>query len=442
MKNNFIQQFHVITFGLVLGCISNLIAQDVKIYANPIVGSVTSNSAKVWVAYKANEQMRLVLTDTVSKLVTYPEGAEAIKSNDGIISAIASFGKLEPDRTYFVFATLKDGSIYKSVSFKTLPDTLPSKISFTLGSCALMETGFLRGAFPGTAGKIFKTMKNSKPDFNVWLGDNVYYFGHHYRSFDNMFHRWLQIRNKFKPLNNFLSTVPQYAIWDDHDFGPNDSGKHFKLKDSALMIFKHFWPNDYPAQSQLNGNYFTFRQHDIEFFMTDVRYFREHPCDSCDFLGETQLIWLKNKLMLSDAAFKFIAMGTQLLNTNGFGESYDQYKREQQDLINFITTNNIKGVVFLTGDKHYSEVCRREINGYPVYDFTCSPLTTMALPRKLLGAYNNGDRVSGSDYAKKNFGKISITGKPSNRVCEIEIFSVGGRLKRKITINENELQRN
>jgi hypothetical protein len=65
----------------------------------------------------------------------------------------------------------------------------------------------------------------------------------------------------------------------------------------------------------------------------------------------------------------------------------------------------------------------------------------MALPRRLLGAYNNGDRVSGSDYAKKNFGKISIMGKPSNRVCEIEIFSVGGKLKRKIIIEANQLQK-
>jgi alkaline phosphatase D len=441
IKNRVIFLFKVFALTLLNLYFTQLKAQDSKILAKPIVGSVTENSAKVWVAYKESLTMRLVLMDTISKMVTFPSNSESIKSSDGTVAAIGSFERLQPNTTYFVFATLDEGRVFKTTSFKTLSDNIPHQISFTLGSCALMETGFFRGAFPGASSRIFKKMEAAKPDFNVWLGDNVYYFGHHYNSFDNMFYRWLKIRSKFKTLNNFLSSVPQYAIWDDHDFGPNDSGKNFKLKDSALIIFKHFWPNDYPNQSQLKGNYFTFRKHDIEFFMTDDRFYRDAPCDSCDFLGETQLIWLKNKLMLSDATFKFICMGTQLLNTNGFGESYDQYKREQQDLINFITSNNIKGVVFLTGDKHYSEVCRREINGYPVYDFTCSPLTTMALPRKLLGAYNNGDRVSGSDYAKKNFGKISITGKPSNRVCEIEIFSVGGKLKRKIIIEANQLQK-
>jgi alkaline phosphatase D len=129
------------------------------------------------------------------------------------------------------------------------------------------------------------------------------------------------------------------------------------------------------------------------------------------------------------------------LNANGFGESYEQYKKEHNDLIDFITLNNIKGVVFLTGDKHYSEVCKRVINDYPVYDFTCSPITTPALPRKLLGAYNNADRVLESDYAKKNFGKISITGEKGNRIAKIEVFSVGGKLKRTLTIPASELQK-
>lgn len=424
-------------------CLLNIdaTAQKAVIYSNPIVGAVSTNSAKVWVAYKSKEQLRLVITDTASRQVIFPQSADAIKSTDGALCAIASFSQLEPGKKYFAVATLNNGNIIKVTSFKTLTDTIPQKISFTIGSCALLEPGFLRGAFPGGSDRIFKSMVKANPDFNVWLGDNIYYFGKHYTTFDGMFNRWLKIRIKFKKLSSFLSAVPQYSIWDDHDFGPNDSGRKFKLKDTALLIFKHFWPNDYPYQEQLNGNYFTFRQNDIEFFMTDDRFYRDAPCDSCDFLGATQVVWLKNKLMLSDATFKFVCMGTQLLNTNGFGESYDQYKKEQQDLIHFITTNNIKGVLFLTGDKHYSEVCRREINGYPIYDFTCSPLTTPALPRRLLGAYNNGDRIPGSDYAKKNFGKISISGDKAARVCDIEIFSVGGKLKRNITIEAKDLQR-
>lgn len=97
-------------------------------------------------------------------------------------------------------------------------------------------------------------------------------------------------------------------------------------------------------------------------------------------------------------------------------ESSDQYKNEQTGLVDFITQNNINGVLFLTGDKHYSEICKREINGYPIHDITCSPLTSPPLPRRLLGAYKNNDRIEGSDYAKNNFGKISITGNAENKL--------------------------
>lgn len=91
-------------------------------------------------------------------------------------------------------------------------------------------------------------MEAEKPDFMLWLGDNTYYLFNDNKSFENMFERNMQMRAKFKHLKSFLSAVPQYAIADDHDFGPDDAGKDWRLKDTALTIFKHFWPNDYPTK--------------------------------------------------------------------------------------------------------------------------------------------------------------------------------------------------
>jgi alkaline phosphatase D len=158
-------------------------------------------------------------------------------------------------------------------------------------------------------------------------------------------------------------------------------------------------------------------------------------------LGETQLVWLKNKLLMSDAAFKFIGIGSQVINDNNFGESYADNPRERDELLNFIADNNIKGVVFLTGDKHYSELSMRNWNGYPMYDFTCSPLTFPPLPRRLLGAYKNGNRVKHMDYGHRNFGRISFTGQPGNRNMKIEIIGRAGHTRRQITLNQNQLQK-
>ncbi len=77
-----------------------------------------------------------------------------------------------------------------------------------------------------------------------------------------------------------------------------------------------------------------------------------------------------------------------------------------------------------------------------VYDFTCSPITTPAYTRKLLGAYNNADRMLESDYAKKNFAKISITRRKGAELLKLKCLVWGGKLKRTLTIPASELKKN
>ena len=153
------------------------------------------------------------------------------------------------------------------------------------------------------------------------------------------------------------------------------------------------------------------------------------------------MIWLKNKLLLSDATFKFIAVGSQVLNDNKFGECYAKYPRERKELLDFIADNNIKGVIFLTGDKHYSELSKRVWNGYPFYDFTSSPLTSPPLPRRLLGAYRNDYRVKKSDFGRRGFGRISFTGEKGKRNMKVEIIGRGGYKKKEFTFNEKDLMK-
>jgi alkaline phosphatase D len=144
---------------------------------------------------------------------------------------------------------------------------------------------------------------------------------------------------------------------------------------------------------------------------------------------------------MSDATFKFVAVGTQVLNENKFGETYHQYPKEQMELLDFIAKNNIKGVIFLTGDKHYSEICRKEVNGYPIIDFTSSPMTSPPLPRRLLGALKNPTRIPNTDYGRHSYGRISLSGPVGSRKCTIEIYGIAGKKRRELTIDQNELQR-
>ena len=77
-------------------------------------------------------------------------------------------------------------------------------------------------------------MEQVHADFMLWMGDNVYFLNSEWESYEGMFLKYVDMRLR-PELNEFLKSKPQYAVWDDHDYGPNDSDGTFHKKDSALF---------------------------------------------------------------------------------------------------------------------------------------------------------------------------------------------------------------
>jgi alkaline phosphatase D len=409
-----------------------------KLLAGPLVGSVGTTTAKVWIAYSGTP-FAVTLLDTIDKTILNPESSQKIADDKGDTSLILDYTNLKTGHIYSVVSSIRDKQA-PACRFKTQIDIPVKDLDFLFGSCALLTHGFWRMFFPGADVRIYRHMAHTKTDFMVWLGDNLYYLGKDYKSYDNMFARNLEVRSKFTLMRKFLANQPDYTIWDDHDYGWNDADKNFPLKDTALKIFRGFWPNTY--EKDVKETYFTFRYNDAEFFMTDGRWWRSPPGDTAaPFLGPGQIRWLKEKLLKSNATFKFICMGSQILNDNNHGESYAHYPKERNDLLNYIVDNNIKGVIFLTGDKHYTEISKRDWRGYPLYDFTSSPISSPVLPRKGMRAYKNPLSVKGTVVYRKNYGRIKLTGPAGSRVCRLETYGKDNKLKWAYTIKADELSR-
>jgi alkaline phosphatase D len=407
--------------------------------AGPLVGSVTTNSAKVWISYKGSGQCSVSLLDTTDQTILNPTDALKTANSTGDTSMILNYAGLKAGHCYKITHTLTSDWT-PDCRFKTQLEAPVGDIDFLTGSCALLVTGFWRAFFPGADIRIYRHMARSNAEFMLWLGDNIYYLGKDYKSYDNMFARNIEVRSKFKLMRSFLAAQPNYAIWDDHDYGWNDADKKFPLKDSSLKVFRGFWPNTY--ENEVKQTYFTFRYSDADFFMTDGRWFRDTPGDTAgDFLGAEQLQWLKNKLLKSEATFKFICIGSQVINDNQHGESYAHYPIERNKLLDYIVDNNIKGVIFMTGDKHYTELSKRDWHGYTIYDFTSSPISSPVIPRKALRAFNNPYSVKGTVVYSKNYGRIKIIGTPGNRICKLETYGVGGKLRWDYSIKSEELSR-
>ncbi len=412
-----------------------------RLINGPVLGSVTATTANIWIAYKGSGQNMMTLIDTVEKTVYYPQGFHKINSRKGIVALVMDFKGLKSDHIYKTIFNAPL-ALHPKCIFRTPVDTAVADFDFLFGSCALMNTDFSRFMMPGAASSIFGVMKRQKSDFMVWLGDNIYYLGKQWTSYDRMFTRNLNVRLGFPELREFLAAQPNYAIWDDHDYGWNDSDKKFPMKDSSLVVFKGFWPNPYPEKQTFAGNYFTFKYYDTEFFMTDDRWYRDPEGDtSGDFLGKEQLAWLQEQLKNSKATFKFIVIGSQVLDDSYWGESYAKYPKERNKLFDFIANNNIKGVVLLSGDRHYAELSKQDWKGYPIYDFTSSPLTSPVINYRTMKGYHNNYNVEGTKLYKRNFGRIYLTGPVGNRVCKLELRGIGGKVIWTREIKSSELER-
>ena len=308
--------------------------------------------------------------------------------------------------------------------------------SFITGSCAYFnENGYDRPGRPyGGDTSIFQTMGQEDAAFMMWLGDNWYTREVDYSSPWGLWYRVSRER-ALPVMKDLYRNMPNYAIWDDHDFGPNDIGKEYIYKEESREVFKQYWAN--PSYGEYGkGVYTKFAYSDVDFFMLDDRTWRssDELLDSVDGKPNTmkemfraqQMEWMMNALAGSTATFKIITTGTQMLNPVSPYNCFRRYPAEYNALLNFIDEQKIPGVVFLTGDRHHSEVIELKGKiGYPLYDITVSPLTSgthvISGPETV-----NPYRVFKLDQ-KQNYAKISVSGKLGDRNMKVAFFDAHGK---------------
>ncbi|MEZ5003510.1 MAG: alkaline phosphatase D family protein [Chitinophagales bacterium] len=324
---------------------------------------------------------------------------------------------LQPKDNQLVIANEDNEQRYK---FDAINKDTSNAFSFLLGSCTL-RWGPLQVIAPGNGYRIFKPMSKHEVDLMLWLGDNVYYLLGDTKNEANMFRENAKSRRK-KTMATFIQDKLHYAIWDDHDFGPNNSIGTYENKEIAKKVFNNFWGN---PDSPSDGIYYSFEYGHAEFFMLDGRWFRtaqEQPDNA--LLGAQQLEWLIDGLKQSTAQHKFVVLGSQIINPKGtHHERFAAFKEEYDALLSAVV--GLDNVIFISGDMHYSTLFKNDNFGQTLYEFSCSPLTAYRYKvRKKNDEYGNPYFVEGTQYHKQNFGKITIV----DDSVLFEVFDKKGKL--------------
>lgn len=440
MKRIFLFVFVMIA---VFGISESYAQKNKKLISGPWAGNVELRTASVWL--EVSKDVKKVgikyhaLGSDVEKKIDY--SGELGKNFNPVKMEISGLDfnttyeyeiSLDGEKAELTFATqftTKDLWQYR----KPAPD-----FSFLAGSCNFTnEPLFDRPGKPyGGDSSIYPTMASIPAKFNLWLGDNWYYREVDYSSTWGMQYRTSYDRSR-QALQTLMASMPQYAIWDDHDFGPNDANRSFIFKQESRKIFNDYFLNPTSGEEG-KGIYTQFSFSDADFFLTDNRYFRAHENveDSIDgkpnqnkaYFGGDQMEWLKNALLSSKATFKFIVSGNQVLNSSNPYESMQHYSHEYNSLLQFLKKHRISGVVFLTGDRHHGEVIRLDREqDYPLYDITLSPLTS-GVAKPHVTETNNPQRMPNTLVEEQHFGKINISGPKNERKLLLEFINRQGKV--------------
>ena len=296
-----------------------------------------------------------------------------------------------------------------------------------------------------------------KPDCWIYLGDNIY--GDSY-DMGVIRRKYAQLSAK-QEYQQLVAQVPMLATWDDHDFGWNDSGRHYSKKDSTKQIFLDFFKVPASDERRSRPGIYTTRMYEqngkrLQVIMLDTRTFRDdlrtyrgelhregryfypldyypHQTSDSTLLGAAQWAWLEKELT-KPADVRIVASSTQFsIEFNGY-EAWANFPHERQKMIDLIKKTRASGVLFISGDVHYGEISKLNAEGcYPLYDVTSSGITStwyFATP--------NAQRIEGP-VMDNHFGKITIGWQEQDPPITMEIFDLHNNQRVEHTIRLSQI---
>jgi hypothetical protein len=261
------------------------------------------------------------------------------------------FKHLLSDQTYY-YGLVIDGVLQKDGRgiFKTYPSSRQS-FNFAFGNSLAHATGRM-----DQSGLVAAVTQN--PLFFLNTGD-VHYADisvNNITTYRNEFYKALR-----RPTDRYMGERTSFVyIWDDHDFGPNDSDKNAPGRPSARQSYQEIFPH-YPLAAGVGDVpiYQTFSVGTVRFIMTDLRSERDPKVntdnESKTMMGAAQRDWLLNELWQSSQSHDFVFWVSTVpyVATKSTGaDHWGGYTNERTMIANFIAEKGIKNLMIISGDAH------------------------------------------------------------------------------------------
>jgi len=273
-----------------------------------------------------------------------------------------------------------DGERLARGSFTTWSDAA-ARTRLVFGSCADIDA---------STAQVWRRIAREAPDALVLIGDTPYIDSTSLAT-QRARHRAFASADAFEALT---AAMPLVAVWDDHDFGLNDTDGRLPQRENSRRAFLEYRPlggaGDVGADAggvgdgKGGGLYTSFRSGPVEVFVLDTRWFARTEPSRDDpklpsLLGESQWRWLEAGMRASTARFKVVASSmvwnnrVRALKSDCWGVYPHEFERFQR----MVRESGATGVVLVSGDVHRSRVLvhpTAALAGVDLVEFVTSPL--------------------------------------------------------------------
>lgn len=392
----------------------------------PVVYSVVGGTSPsgAWLRPKVSPAGASVsaLVSTTSNFSGATSFGPVTATSDGIASITVT--GLLPNTQYF-YQIVVDGTpdnAYQG-AFRTFPiDGSPADFRVALSSCAGLNPVYPGVNSPAVPTRIsnhpvFTAIRDQDPLMFVHMGDM-----HYYNIGDGVYvpnppdseaarAAYLgALEDVFKQPNqhDLYRNVATAWMYDDHDWGPNDSHGSIQWRQEALDAYRERWPHMPLGDSARHTpNYQTWRIGRVRFVLLDDR--ADRDINATDdgpgktMIGDTQRSWLRDVLTQDDTSGALVLITTSVWFSEG-SDTWGAFDWERRELIDMFTeTGWIDRMVTVYGDIHALgiETGTRSPGGIPCFQFA-------ALDSVSGGSQNNYDTGPTSPGAGR-WGTLDIT---------------------------------
>jgi hypothetical protein len=259
-------------------------------------------------------------------------------------------GTLSANTQYYYFLEDNLGQRYYDKNSKgavKTPNAAGTATNFTvhLGSCITS----------GSAGEALyhSASRSTRPAFWLNMGDI------HYEDIgtndQNLARTAMRVAMEKQAIRASLRDTALVYMPDDHDYsGNNIDGTAPGIPAVQATVREMFPTYTLPVSDSLEHAFTIGR---IRFIILDVRAHRSDPAatdnSSKTMLGTTQKAWLKSELLNATEPVKVVMSGMVWHGTTTTDDTWAKYSTERTELLNYISSNNITGLYFVSGDSHF-----------------------------------------------------------------------------------------